>query len=136
MERSVTDDYDLIHRITPECEPVHLALLNWAEWSRDRIRRGHCRSIEHKYNAGNVFQDDRGPATMFDSLAALEVHRHVCGVPARERWILHLWYIHSAPEGYVRRKIGIRRGEMHEELNRARRMLANRMGKGIIAPDS
>lgn len=122
-------EYDLINRVMPEHELVHSALVNWAEWSRDRVRRGHCRSIEYRWNPGDVMQDDRGPATCFDSLAAVEVHRHICQIPVRQRWILHLWYLHRASEGYIRRAIGIKRDGVPDELGRARTMLANRMGK-------
>lgn len=120
------DEFELIARIQPELQSIHERLENWARWSRDRIRQGHCRSIEYRYNSGNVHQEDRGPRDQWDSLDAESLHRCVCEIPDRYRWLIHLWYCHLAPTGYIRRALGIRRTEMVDELNRARRMVDNR----------
>ena len=119
-------EFELLARIQPELMAIHMRLENWAKWSRDRIRQGHCRSIEHRYKSTDVHQDERGPRLAWDALDAEDLHRCVCEIPERQRWLLHLHYLHLSPAGYIRRALGIRRDEMADELNRARRMVENR----------
>lgn len=99
---------------------------NWARWSRDRWRRGHCVSIEHRYKSSDLYEPP-DPRVEYDALAGAELHTHVCDLPNRQRWILHLWFVHRAPPGFIRRRLAIRRDGLAHELHRAVRMLRNRL---------
>lgn len=117
--------FEQLRRIPADLLEINERLENWAEWSRDRIRRGHCRSIEYRFNPGDVHQEDRGPKSEWDSLDAEALHSVVCGLPEKSRWLLHLHCLHRAPEGYIRRVMGIHRTELVGEIHRAMRMVRN-----------
>lgn len=119
------DDYELLERIPPELEAIHARLENWARWSRDRRPQGHCRSIEYRYKSTDVWQDSE-PRTVFDTLAALEVHKVVAAMPVLHRHLLHYWYIKSMPVKVIRMRLGLTRQAVVHELNKARRMASNR----------
>jgi hypothetical protein len=117
--------FEQLRRIPEDLRETHERLENWANWSRDRIRRGHCRSIEYRYKSSDIWQDSE-PRAEWDSLAAEALHSHVCALPDKQRWLLHLHVLHRAQEGYIRRVLAIRRDEMVTELHRAMRMVRNR----------
>lgn len=117
--------FEQLSRIPEDLREIHSRLLNWAEWSRDRIRRGHCRSIEYRYHSGDVHQEDRGPRSEWDSLDAEKLHSVVCAMAEKYRWLLHLHILHRADEGYIRRVLGIHRTEIVSEIHRAMRMCKN-----------
>lgn len=117
--------FEQLRRIPEELQEIHERLENWAAWSRDRIRQGHCRSIEFRYKSSEIW-DDAEPRAMWNSLEADALHRHVCEIPEKSRWLLHLHYIHKAPEGYMRRKLGLHRDALVTEMHSAMRMVRNR----------
>lgn len=117
--------FEQLSRIPEDLREIHERLQNWAEWSRDRIRRGHCRSIEYRFQSGDVHQEDRGPKSEWDSLDAEALHSAVCGLPERQRWLLHLHILHRCGEKYIRTKMGIHRTELVSEIHRAMRMCMN-----------
>ena len=120
------DDEMILLGATPEdLAETNERLENWARWSRDRWRRGHCRSIEFRYKSPDVFEPPEA-RVVFDSLAAEAMHSHVCDLPERQRWVLHLWFVHRAPPGFIRRRLAIRRDGLPYELHRAMRMVRNR----------
>lgn len=61
-----------------------LELENWARWAIDRTASGHCRSIEHRYNAG-YWGESEGPVPQaqipFDALRALQMERAIVSLP-------------------------------------------------------
>jgi len=123
-------EFEVLMRVPDELYPVHAELENWGIWSRDGVRRSHCASIEHKYQpepCGDPEPCRIGPT----SLKAAALHPHVCALGLRYRWLLQLWYVHRAPIGFIRRKLGLTRDALPTELNRARRMLANRVRLGV-----
>lgn len=127
MQRDNLAEYHILLARVPEpLEEIHARLENWAAWSRDRIRKGHCASFEGRYRSPQIWEAEE-PRLTFDVLDALEVFRAVTGMPDDPRWLLHLWYVHKAPEGYVRRKLAIHRTALVEEINKARRMAKNRL---------
>lgn len=117
--------FEQLSRIPEDLREIHERLLNWAEWSRDRIRRGHCRSIEYRFQSGDVHQEDRGPKSEWDSLDAEKLHSVVCAMPEKYRWLLHLHILHRANEGYIRRVLAIHRSEIVSEIHLAMRMVRN-----------
>lgn len=117
--------FEQLRRIPEDLHEISDRLENWAAWSRDRIRQGHCRSIEYRYKTTDIHQDTMPPRAEWDSLDAAKVHSLVCGLPERYRWMLHLWVLHRAPEGYIRRALGIHRSEIVQEMHRAMRMVRN-----------
>ena len=62
--------FEQLRRIPEDLQETHERLENWAAWSRDRIRRGHCRSIEYRYKSSDIWQDSE-PRAEWDSLAAM-----------------------------------------------------------------
>lgn len=118
--------FEQLRRIPEDLRETHEQLENWANWSRDRLRKGHCRSIEYRYKSTDVWQDNE-PRAEWDSLAAERMHPVVCALPEKSRWLIHLHVLHRAPEGYIRRVLGIRRDDMVTELHRAMRMVRNTM---------
>lgn len=114
--------FEQLSRIPEDLRETHERLLNWAEWSRDRIRRGHCRSIEYRFQSGDTQQEDRGPRSEWDSLDAEALHSVVCGLPEKCRWLLHLHILHRAGEKYIRTHMGIHRTKLVGEIQRAMRM--------------
>lgn len=116
--------FEQLARIPEDLIETHAKLENWAAWSRDRMRRGHCMSFEHRYKIPQVW-DATEPRIQWDSLAAEKLHDVVCGLPERYRWIIHLHVLHRAPEGYIRRKLVIHRDELVGEVQRAMRMVRN-----------
>lgn len=118
----------LLSAVPTDLEETQERLENWARWSRDRWRRGHCRSIEHRYKSSDVFEAPE-PRIEFDSLDGEALHSHVCDLPDKQRWVLHLWFVHRAPPGFIRRKLAIRRDGLSHELHKAMRMLRNRAAK-------
>lgn len=116
--------FEQLRRIPDDLRETHEQLENWAQWSRDRLRKGHCRSIEYRYKSTDVWQD-KEPAPTWDSLAAERMHSVVCALPEKTRWLLHLHLLHRAPEGYIRRSLGIRRDDLVTEFHKALRMVRN-----------
>lgn len=116
--------HEQLSRIPEDLIEISAKLDNWAHWSRDRIRRGHCMSFEHKYRSPQHWETE-APRIAWDSLAAEALHSVVCGLPERQRWLLHMHVVHSAPEGYIRRKLGIRRDDIVSEIHRAMRRARN-----------
>lgn len=116
--------FEQLRRIPEDLQETHERLENWAAWSRDRLKRGHCRSIEYRYKSTDVWQDTEPRAT-WDSLAAEALHSVVCGLPEKSRWLIHLHCLHRAPEGFIRRSLAIRRDDLVSELHRAMRMVRN-----------
>lgn len=127
MKRDNSAEYHLLLTSVPDpLKPVDARLINWAEWSKDRPRRGRCLSLEGGYRSPQHWEPEQ-PRIVYDTLDALDVFKAVMGTPERTRWILALWYIHKAPEGYIRRKLGIHRTRMVDALNDSRRMVDNRL---------
>lgn len=123
--------FEQLRRIPADLMDIHDQLENWAAWSRDRMRKGHCRSIEFRYVPTREKDgEDRKPRAEWDSLAAEALHAHVCALPEKSRWLIHLHIIHWAPEGYIRRKLAIRRDDLARELHQAMRMVRNRAKQG------
>lgn len=116
--------FEQLSRIPDDLIEIHARLENWANWSRDRIRQGHCRSIEYRYKSTDVWQDNT-PRAEWDSLDAERLHSVVCGLPEKHRWLIHLHVLHRAPEGFIRRSLGIHRAELVGEVRRAMRMVRN-----------
>jgi hypothetical protein len=116
--------FDQMRRIPEDLQETHERLMNWAAWSKDRIRKGHCRSIEYRYKSSDVWQDTE-PRIEWDSLAAEALHSHVCALPEKHRWLLNLHCVHRAPEGYIRRVLVIGRDDLVYEFQRAMRMVRN-----------
>lgn len=116
--------HEQLSRTPEDLIETYARLENWARWSRDRIRRGHCMSFEHKYRSPQHWEREE-PRIEWDSLAAEALHSVVCGLPEHQRWIIHLHCLHKAPEGYIRRKLGIRRDDIVGEVQRAMRMVRN-----------
>lgn len=119
------NDFDPLNRIPPELESVHIRLVNWANWSRDRRPQGHCRSIEYRYKSSEVW-DQPEPTCEPNTLDALEVHRAVIRLPAVNRKLLLWYYCKPVDVRVVRRKLGLTLDGVVRELNKARRMVANR----------
>jgi hypothetical protein len=117
--------FEQLRRIPDDLQETAARLDNWAHWSRDRLRQGHCRSIEYRYKSTDIFQDIE-PRAEWDSLAAESLHSHVCALPDKQRWLIHLHVLHRAPDGFIRRTLGIRRDDLVMELHRAMRMVRNR----------
>lgn len=118
--------FEQLRRIPEDLHEINERLENWAKWSRDRIRQGHCRSIEYRYKSSEVFQDNE-PRAVWDSLDAEKLHSVVCEIPERNRWIIHLHILHRVPEKYIRRALGIRRDEIVTEVWKSVRMVRNRI---------
>lgn len=120
-------EFEQLQRIAEDHIEIHLRLLNWAAWSRDRIRQGHCRSIEFRYLAPRVKErEDLNVSQPPDALDAAAMHALVCCLPDKNRWILHLWYVHKAPANYIRRKLGLTRDGVAQTVRDARAMVRNR----------
>lgn len=117
--------FEQLRRIPEDLHEINARLDNWAAWSRDRIRQGHCRSIEYRFKSTDIFQDTATPRAEWDGLDAAKLHSLVCGLPEKYRWMIHLWVLHRAPEGYIRRMLGIHRSEIVSEIHRAMRMVRN-----------
>lgn len=116
--------FEQLRRIPEDLQQTYDRIENWGRWSKDRLKRGHCQSIEHKYKSTDAWQDTE-PQVVWDALDAEELHSVVCGLPERYRWLLHLLVLHKAPDGYVRRVLGIRRDDLVSEYHRAIRMVRN-----------
>lgn len=120
---------ELLMQVPPEVQAIHHDLENWARWSCAPRRQGHCASAEHLYRPPT--REHESSAREVDSLRALAVHRQVCRMPDRPRWLLHLWYVHRVPISAIRRKLAMHSDALPLELNRARKMLANRLRGGV-----
>ena len=119
--------FEQLSRIPEDLQEIYSRLENWARWSRDRIKRGHCRSIEYRYIAERVDDDeDRIPRMEWDSLDAAALHSIICGVPEKSRWLLHLMILHRVDEYKIRRLLGIHRTQIVGEYHDAMRMVRNR----------
>lgn len=117
--------FEQLRRIPEDLHEISERLENWAAWSRDRIRQGHCRSIEYRYKTTDVHQETMPPRVEWDGLDAQALHSQVCGLPEKYRWLIHLHVLHRAPEGYIRRALGIHRSDIVSEIHRAMRMVRN-----------
>lgn len=119
--------HEQLSRIPEDLIETYARLENWARWSRDRIRRGHCRSIEYRYIPERVEDDDdRVPRIEWDSLDANALHSVVCQIPEKSRWILHMHIIHQIEEYKIRQILGIHRTKFVGEYHDALRMVRNR----------
>lgn len=117
--------FEQLRRIPEGLHEISERLENWAAWSRDRIKQGHCRSIEYRYKTTDVHQETMPPRMEWDGLDAQTLHSTVCGLPEKYRWMIHLHVLHRAPEGYIRRMLGIHRSDIVSEIHRAMRMVRN-----------
>lgn len=120
-------EFEQLQRIAEDHLEIHLRLLNWAAWSRDRVRQGHCRSIEFRYLAPRVKErEDLNAVAPTDDLDAVALHSVICCLPDKNRWALHLWYVHKAPAQYIRRKLGLSHDGVAQTIRSARAMVRNR----------
>lgn len=118
--------FEQLQRIPEDLRETYSRLENWARWSRDRIRRGHCRSIEYRYvPERSKDNEEREPRIEWDSLDAAALHSVICGVPEKSRWLLHLHTLHRVEEHKIRRLLGIHHTMLVEEYHRAMRMVRN-----------
>ena len=119
--------FEQLQRIPEDLIDTYTRLENWARWSRDRIKRGHCRSIEYRYIPERVEDDEaRVPRIEWDSLDAVALHSVICEIPEKSRWLLHLFILHRIEEYKIRRILGIKRTEVVEKYRDAIRMVRNR----------
>lgn len=124
-------EFEQLRRVPEDLREIDARLRNWAAWSRDKMRQGHCRSIEFRYVAPRIKEAEDLQATAPpDVLDAAAMHPIVCLLPYSHRWVLHLHLIHRAPPNFIRRKLGLRQDELAYELNRARTMARNIARKG------
>lgn len=120
-------EFEQLQRVAEEHIEIHARLVNWASWSRDRIRQGHCMSMEWRYLAPRVKEkDDLHASSPPDVLDAQALHSVVCHLPLKHRLALHLWYIHRAPANFIRRKLGLTRDGVVQIVRDARAMTKNR----------
>lgn len=124
-------EFEKLMRVHEDQREIHLRLMNWAAWSRDRARQGHCRSVEWHYTPPRIKEaEDLHAVAPPDGLDAARLHSEICMLPLKLRWLLHLWYIHKARPQFIRRKLGLTRDGLPDEIRRARFMLTNRMRRG------
>jgi len=124
-------EFERLMRVAEDHAEIHARLVNWARWSRDKIRQGHCRSIEYRYLAPRIKEaEDLNASPQPDPLDAEKLHSVVCDLPVKHRWMIHLWYIHRAPAQFMRRKLGIARDALPVELDTARVMVRNGVRRG------
>lgn len=122
--------FEQLRRIPEDLRETHSRLENWARWSRDRIKRGHCRSIEYRYmHERSKDEDDRMPRIEWDSVDASALHKVVCNIPEKSRWLLHLHIIHRVEEHKIRRLLGIHHTKIVFEYHDAMRMVRNNSRK-------
>lgn len=123
-------DFEALMIVPSDLQWVHEELENWGRWSRCRPHQGHCASAEHRYRAPRVAEGGERSVAIAGGRAAV-LHPHVCALPEQQRWMLHLWYVHRASIGLIRRRLGLHGDAVPVELNRARRMVANRLRIGV-----
>ena len=120
-------EFEMLLRVPPELAEVHDALELWAAWSWGGRHQGRCASIEGRYNDGDAPSVSDGVRAR----TAARVHSTVCQLPVAARWMLHLWYVHRKPPGFICRRLGVHRSALVAEINKSRRMLANRLKMGV-----
>ena len=114
-------------------EETDRRLDNWGRWNRDHPQRGHCRSIEHRYQAskGGEVASPGAPQVFHctDVRDALAVHRAWRDLPQVERVILSQHYIKAANPRTTARLTGVRWDCYGERLRTAVVMVKNRLKK-------
>lgn len=125
-------EFEALMQVPSDLQGVHEELENWGRWSRGRPNQGHCASAEHRYSAA---PDSGGNAMAAEIVGrrAAALHPHICAIPEKQRWLLHLWYVHRVPVGFIRRRLGLHGSAVPVELNKARRMVANRLRIGVAS---
>lgn len=106
-------------------------LINWGRAQRDSKTQGHCRSIEHRYDA----RSDRGdeviagevkPRGMVDYRDALIVNRAWLKLPIKHRKLVAMHYIPHRPHyKKISVTLGIKASEYDYEIQRAQHMVRN-----------
>ena len=102
---------------------VHERLLNWGRWSRGVTARGQVQSLEHRYRTPVTEEDDhtgRRSANPVDLQDALFVFDQVTLLTPGPRVLLHLWYVHRSPPGFIARKLKLPVGRLVDGLVSAR----------------
>lgn len=129
MPRPV-DESAALWYVAPELATTHDRLVAWGRWSRDRaLGHNHCASIEHRYVAPSLWDDERRrPTSSVNIREAVETFDVVCRLPYRNRYLLHMWYVHRSPVGFIQRKLKLRYQQMAAELYQSRFFAAQRLG--------
>lgn len=123
----------MIYRYPDVAIDLHERIINWAHWVRDRTYRGHCRSIEYRYEPERIADNDERRAeqisTPTDIRDAILIERTLAApaFPLRSREIIKWHYVKRARPEACCRVLGIRFRAYGEEIGKAVRMLGNRL---------
>ena len=113
-----------MYLVPDELIDINERLINWGIWSRDHAKLNHCGSIEHKYTAPLVSEDDdhttRRTPREVNQLDALMLFDLIYQLEPTPRVLIHLWYVHRASVGYIRRKLKLNGDRLIDSLNAAR----------------
>lgn len=125
---------------SPEEGWIHLALLRWADWCRERKVRGSCDSAEGRYRHGRVVADD-APRSLEGALISVEECKEVNGallhIPEQKRDALAARYFLRLPDNVLCRRFKIKGEEYSRFMREARLLLQStllsRRHRGILA---
>lgn len=104
---------------------THHMLVDWAAYVRDTIKRGHCRSIEHRYRperiTDGVEEERRSPYRSINHEDARLVEGVVTAptFPRDDHWILREHYVHRARSEAICRVMRINFRDYGERLDSA-----------------
>lgn len=87
-------------------------LENWGDCQRDSWRKGHCRSIEHRYQperiVGESWDSRQAPRPVLDRRDADLVEQAWRKVPVRrDQQVLKLAYVWRSPQDFICRRLNV-----------------------------
>ena len=121
-------------RVIMNNDYMHDKIKNWARWCLQGKGQGHCRSIEHRYEAESDFCRDTEARLFTDILDAAKVEECIShpNFPKKYRQLIISEYIKRKQYQQTCREFGIRYKLYDSELEKAVNILDNRLHKNPL----
>jgi len=106
----------------------------WARWSRETFRYGHCGSIEHKYLSPQCWESPEPRPPEINLKEVMQVERAVIQLPDKHRIVLIWSRVHRVKEPWAiarqakkRHRVWVNPHKVEDLIYEAEKMVSNRL---------